>query len=86
MVGDSCGIDEYADHRAWPGGVRLELDPDVEAAEELADCRSYLLWGLVPLAERFEAGDPDAAELYARRLRALSYVIRAWHALHYDGP
>ena len=85
-TGDTYGLDEFADYRALPGGVRLSLDPDQECREELADARNYLLWGLVPLAERFEAGDPDAAEVYSRRLRALSYVIKAWSVLVYEGP
>lgn len=85
-VGDTCGLDEYADYRAWDGGVRVELDCDQETREELSDARNYLLWGLIPLAERFEAGDAEAAEDYARRLRALSYVIKAWQVLNHHGP
>ena len=81
-VGHTFGLDEYADHRAFPGGVRTGLDADRETCEELADARNYLLWGLVPLVERFERGDVEAGEQYARRLRALSHVVRAWHALH----
>lgn len=86
IVGDTYGLDDFADHRALPGGVRLELDPEQECLEELADARNYLVWGLVPLSERFESGDAEAAELYARRLRALSYVVKAWAALVYEGP
>lgn len=85
-IGDTLGLDDFADHRALPGGVRLTLDSEQECLEELADARNYLVWGLVPLSERFEAGDADAAEMYSRRLRALSYVVKAWAALVYEGP
>lgn len=62
--------------------MRADLDPDRETAEELADARNYLLWGLDRLHARAMAGDPEVLDDYERRLRALSHVVAAWHALH----
>lgn len=84
LPGAQHTLDAFADQRAWPGGVREDLDSDRETAEELADARHYLVWGLVPLYERAAAGDPAVLDAYERRLRALSHVIAAWHALHTD--
>jgi hypothetical protein len=78
------GLSAYAEHRAWPGPVRDGLDWDQEAREELADCRSYLCWGIQEVHARMLAGDPVAADLYERRMRALSAVVKAWHELHRD--
>lgn len=81
-VTSDLGLREYADHRALPGGVRLDLDPIAEAREELADACNYLIWGIEPLYARYLAGDPEAADLYERMMRTLSGVIAAWCALH----
>jgi hypothetical protein len=75
------GLRDYADSRAWPGGVRRDLDCDREALEELADCASYLVWGIVPLLEAVHAGVPDALDKYERRMRALSALIVCWREL-----
>ena len=76
------GIDEYADLRAHPGGVRADLDADQEAREELADARNYLLWGIEPIYAMVRSGRSQYAADYERRMRALSHVHQAWHALH----
>lgn len=80
-MGDTGGLDDLADRRAHPGGVRPDLDADREAREELADARNYLLWGIERVHARYLEGDQDAGDEVRRRLTALSYVIEAWHAL-----
>lgn len=76
------GLGAYADLRAYPGGVRVDLDADQEAREELADARNYLTWGIEPIFAQVRLGDSEFASDYERRLRSLSYVVAAWHALH----
>lgn len=78
---DDGGLSAFADSRAWPGGVRTDLDPDGETREELADARNYLVWGLERDFAAYLRGDAVATVRYARRLRALSAVIEAWQAL-----
>lgn len=79
---DDGGLLAYAGRRAHPGGVRVELDADKEAAEELADCCNYLVWGIQQVWPAYQAGDPDAARVYERRMRTLVTVVRAWVDLH----
>jgi hypothetical protein len=83
LTGDG-GLNAYSESRIWPGPVRDGLDWDQEAREELADCRSYLCWGVLEVYAAMLAGDPRAADLYERRMRALSAVVKAWHELHRD--
>ena len=74
----------FADARAWPGEVVIEgRDRSLvtEAAEELADCRSYLLWIAQSVLVRAEAGDANASDEYGRAMRALGLVLQAWQAL-----
>lgn len=75
------GLDDVADHRAHPGGVRSR-DFEREAREELADCRSYLVWACEPVWEAHLAGDPEASATVERCLRALAGVVTAWRELH----
>lgn len=76
------GLSRYAAARAHPGGVRAGLDADREAAEELADAWNYLRWGIEQVWGAYLAGDPDAARVYERRMRALVGVLNVWHDLH----
>ncbi len=80
-VGDTGGLDEFADARAWSGGVRANIDADREALEELADARHYLVWGIQQVHAGYLAGDAESQDAFQRRMRALSHVIEAWHAL-----
>jgi hypothetical protein len=80
-VGDDGSLSAWAEHRAWPGGVRPHMDEVQEVREELADARNYLVWGCERIHDRFLAGDPLAADEYARNMNALSLIIKAWHAL-----
>lgn len=77
-------LNSYAETRAWPGDV-IVIDRPVplfqEAAEELADARSYLLWIIQDCLAAAEAGDGDASERYGRAMRALSHILEAWSAL-----
>ncbi len=82
QVGDDGGLRAFADGRAQPGGVRYDgRDFDREVQEELADAGNYLVWSLVPEYESVVAGESRASSDYARRMRALSAVVEAWHAL-----
>lgn len=81
-IGDTRGLDDFADQRCHPGGVRVDLDPLTETREELADARNYIVWGLLRLRPGYLAGDAEIGEAYARLLRALSHVVQAWDALH----
>lgn len=76
------GLWSYANHRAFPGGIRANLDSDQEAREELADCANYLTWGLVRDYEAYEQGQPEATDRFERRLRTLKHVVDAWYDLH----
>lgn len=82
VVGDDGGLGAFADHRAHPGPVHLPRDFDREAAEELADCCSYLIWGIQEHHAAFLAGDAGAVDAYERRMRALAGLVRVWHDLH----
>jgi hypothetical protein len=78
---DAASLSAFADHRAWPGGVRLDLDPIREIREELADARNYAVWGIERIYQRFLAGDPDVLDEYGKLMDCLSNVCRAWEAL-----
>lgn len=80
------GLDAFADQRALPGGVRIELDADLETAEELADARNYLVWGIEPIYAAMVGGESVAGALYARRMRTLGHIAAAWHALQSGAP
>lgn len=74
----------FAEQRAWPGEIVIDgrdRSLMVEAAEELADCRSYLLWIAQTVLDRAEAGDANASDEYGRAMRALGLVLEAWQAL-----
>jgi hypothetical protein len=85
-VGDTGGLDEFADRRALPGGVRAGMDYDREMAEEIADARNYAVWGIEPFWAEVRAGESRYTSDYERRMRSLSHLIEAWHALHDYGP
>jgi hypothetical protein len=74
-------LSAFADRRAWPGGV-WPKDLEREAREELADCRSYLVWRIEPIWDDYLAGDAEAGKTVARCLSALSAVVTAWQALN----
>lgn len=81
-------ISQYAAARTRPGPVVLDDGRDllVEAAEELADARNYLVWALQAAERRFLDADSDAATAaalddYHRIADALTGVLHAWAAL-----
>lgn len=80
--GQTFGLDDFADHRALPGGVRSGVDWTEEGREECADLRSYLVWRIEEVLPGVERGDSDACDVYARHMAALSGLIAVWHALH----
>jgi len=86
QTGDTRGLDDFADHRALPGGVRAEMDYDREMSEEIADARNYAVWGIEPIWLNVRSGVSEFTADYERRMRCLSYLIAAWHALHDYGP
>lgn len=77
-------LNVFSDRRAWAGGVdvdgRAVSLPD-EAAQELADCRSYLIWLAQSVLDGAIEGDAVAAETYKRSMAALAHVLQAWTAL-----
>lgn len=77
----AAGLDDFADARAHPGGVREGLDPAQEAAEELGDARNYLTWGIERIYDLMLAGDSEATATYERLMRSLAGVVVAWDAL-----
>ncbi len=79
--GDTAGLDNFADARAWPSGVRVDCDWREEAKEEVADLRSYCAFGMQEHYEGYLAGDPEAIAQYERFARALPHAIAAWYAL-----
>lgn len=74
-------LDVYAERRAHPGGVMVPRSFMTEAAEELADCRSYLLWQACEHYEGYLAGDLESCERFEHAMRVLAAVARAWHEL-----
>lgn len=76
-------LNRMADERAWPGDVKLARPVPLlaEAAEELADLRSYLVWHAQANYDATVAGDGDAADEYGRAMRALALTLEAWAAL-----
>jgi hypothetical protein len=80
--GDDGGLAAFADQRAWPGGVRADLDGIKEACEEIADACSYLRWDIVAIWPQVEAGEPEALDRYSQAMGALSALVTVWHALH----
>lgn len=82
-------LNQWAERRAWPGDVVLpperETPLDVEAAEELADLRSYLVWWVQSNLDGALAGDAEASCEYERGMRALAGTLVVWAALHGSG-
>jgi hypothetical protein len=81
-VSDDAGLSAFADARAWPGGVRRNLDAIRETQEELADACNYLRWGIQRIYALVEAGEPEALDAYSQMMGALSALVVCWHALH----
>jgi hypothetical protein len=79
--GDDGGLWRYASFRTRPGGILLR-DFDQDTREELSDAVNYLTWAIEQEHDAYLAGDPAAADNYERRMRALTHVVNAWHALH----
>ena len=70
------GLNDFADRRAGSKPIRDSVieDGDREALEELADCRSYLVWTIL-----HRNGDtPASNEL---RAMALGHVAAAYHLI-----
>lgn len=72
------GLRAFADARCLPGPIRTPRNWDQEAAEELADCANYLVWGLIEDYDAYAAGEPEGTARFERRLRALRRVVEAW--------
>lgn len=72
------GLNEFADQRAHTKGVgvaeRVIEEGDKEALEELADCRSYLVWKI--LHDR----DISSASNQLREM-AIGHVAAAFHLI-----
>jgi hypothetical protein len=79
-IGDDRGLSDYADDRAHPGGLRVRNFTQ-EGREEAADGRNYCTWEIQPIYEGFQAGEPDAAELYYLHMEALRGFLIAYDAL-----
>ena len=74
-------IDTYAERRCHPGPLRLPRSWMTEAAEELADCRNYLLWEATAHHAGYLAGDLDACARFEHAMRTLAAVTVAWREL-----
>lgn len=75
------GLRDFADARAWPGGVRKDLDCTREIAEEISDASNYAVWGIERIYDRVLAGDPAVLDDYERLMRAHAKIIEAWREL-----
>lgn len=75
------GLRDFADARAWPGGVRAGLNATQEAGEELGDASNYLLWRVEQIYGSVEAGESESTAEYERLMRAHAHVVAAWAAL-----
>ncbi len=69
-------LNDFADRRAGSRPIRNSVieDGDREALEELADCRSYLVWTIL-----HRAGDTTASN--ELRSMALGHVAAAYHLI-----
>ena len=67
-----------------PGPVELDrsVSLPVEADQEAADLRNYLVWWRQSLEPRLVAGDPAAAREDLRAARALAALLALWSELH----
>lgn len=81
--GYDAGLSAFADARAWPGGVRADMDGKQEAREEFADARNYLVWEIRKLWPLVEQGEPEALDEYSQLMGALSGLVTVWHRLHH---
>lgn len=75
---DDRGLHRFANARCMPGPVRTPRDWDQEAAEELADCANYLVWGLIEDYDGYVEGEAVSTARFERRLRTLRRVVEAW--------
>lgn len=83
LGGAAASLERFADARAGGSPIRPRDDDGWyrEIVEELADARNYLVWWIQKTTPGYLAGDGDAAEQYARAMRALVAVLHAWAAL-----
>ena len=70
----ATSLSALAAARALPGPV--------EADQEAADLRNYLVWWRQSLEPRLAAGDPAAAREDLRAARALAALLTLWSELH----
>ena len=76
------GLDDYANSRAHDGPVRVHnRDLLIEAEEEVADCRSYLVWEAIRCKPGLLAGDHEATIRYDIAMRALAALQIVWREL-----
>lgn len=78
---EPTALDAYAERRCHPGPLRLPRSWMTEAAEELADCRNYLLWEASEHHAGYLAGELESCERFEHAMRTLAAVARAWHEL-----
>lgn len=76
------GLRAFADTRTPLAPVILPRDFDREAREEIADGANYLTWGVQETYAQVLAGESGACSDYERRMRTLSLLASAWHAIH----
>ncbi len=81
----ATSLSDFADSRALPGEVLLKDRPvslPVEADQEAADLRNYLVWWRQSLQPRLRDGDPAAREEDLRAARAMIFLLALWSELH----
>ena len=80
----AASLSALAAARALPGPVELDrsVSLPVEADQEAADLRNYLVWWRQSLEQRLAAGDPAAAREDLRAARALAALLTLWSELH----
>lgn len=81
-VSGDAGLRNFANRRSPLTPVDLPRDFDEETREEIADGVNYLTWGVQETYEQVLAGDGAACADYERRMRTLTLLVKAWHALH----
>ena len=81
-VSSDAGLGQYAGSRAWPTGIRPDLDAFEETRQEIGDGVNYTRFGIQLIYPLVVAGEPEALDRYSMLMGGLQGLVDSWHRLH----
>ena len=81
-VSGDAGLGAFAASRAWPGGIRPDIDAFEETRQEIGDGVNYTRFGIQLIYPLVVAGETDALDRYSMLMGGLKGLVGSWHDLH----